>query len=88
MSASQKRVDVTTTMLSRFRSVRLAGYADILSAKISNLRNEEVEISKDFRKCLVAMVTLCEAPNNDPKSRDYSLGPQSHLSLTDHDFTL
>jgi hypothetical protein len=61
MSASEKRVDVTTAMLGRFKSVRLAGYADILSTQISKLRNREVEISKQFRKCLVAMVTLCEA---------------------------
>ncbi|KAH8767286.1 hypothetical protein F5883DRAFT_554739 [Diaporthe sp. PMI_573] len=46
MSASQRRVDVTTTLLGRFRSVRLAGYAGILSAQVSKLRNREVEISK------------------------------------------
>lgn len=63
MSASERRVDVTTALLGRFRSVRLAGYADILSAQISKLRDGEVEISKQFRKCLVAIVTLCETPS-------------------------
>lgn len=68
MSASQRRVDVTTTLLSRFKSVRLAGYAEILSAQVSRLGKREVEISKQFRKCLVAMVALCEAPPNEPIS--------------------
>ncbi|KUI53705.1 ABC transporter C family member 3 [Cytospora mali] len=63
MRASQRRVDVTTTMLSRFKSVRLAGYADILSVHISKLRDREVVISKEFRKCLLAMVTLSYASN-------------------------
>lgn len=60
MSASQKRVDVTATMLGRFKSVRLAGFADVLGAQVSKLRDREVDISLDFRKCLLGMVTLCE----------------------------
>ena len=60
VDASQRRVNVTASMLGRFKSIKLAGYIDILASKISDLRDREVEISKKFRKCLVGIVTLCK----------------------------
>jgi len=60
VSASERRIDLTTSMLGRFKSIKLSGYAEAIASKISDLRDNEVEISKKFRRFLVGMVALCK----------------------------
>jgi hypothetical protein len=60
LEAGQQRIDITTSMLSKLRSIRLAGFSERVYSRILDMRRNEVIISK-YRRCLVAMVTLGES---------------------------
>ncbi|OHE98210.1 ABC transporter [Colletotrichum orchidophilum] len=60
----QERLRVTTTMLGEMKTVKMLGLADVMSTTIEELRNDEINTSKSFRKLLVATLLLSLTPIN------------------------
>ena len=53
LKAIEKRIGATTAMLSSMKGVKMCGLTEILRANIHDLRVQELEISKGFRKLLI-----------------------------------
>ncbi|KAH8701001.1 putative multidrug resistance-associated protein [Talaromyces proteolyticus] len=56
MQSIQTRVDVTATMLSSMKSVKMLGFTDWLSSIVQGLRVEELKMAGMFRKLLIVRV--------------------------------
>ncbi|KAK2779173.1 ABC transporter [Colletotrichum kahawae] len=57
----QERLRVTTTMLSEMKAVKMLGLTQVMSNTVQNLRTDEIETSKSFRK-LLALSPINLAP--------------------------
>lgn len=64
LEATQRRLDTTSIMVSMYRSLKMTGLVALITSHISELRQREVHVSKRFRKCLVAMISLCESQSS------------------------
>lgn len=53
LEAIEKRITATTAMLGAMKGVKMSGLTNILYNTIQNLRREELQISKRFRKLLI-----------------------------------
>jgi len=53
LEAIEKRITATTTMLSSMKGVKMCGLTETLTKTIQDLRVEELNISKRFRKLLI-----------------------------------
>ncbi|RPA78129.1 putative ABC multidrug transporter [Ascobolus immersus RN42] len=53
LEAIEKRIAATTAMLSSMKGVKMCGLTEVLAKNIQNLRLQEIEISKKFRKLLI-----------------------------------
>lgn len=53
LKAIEKRIAATTTMLSSMKGVKMSGLTDVMSKTVHNLRLEELQISRKFRKLLI-----------------------------------
>ena len=58
LEAIEKRVTATTGMLGSMKGVKMCGLTETLSTIIQDLRVQELEISKKFRKLLVWNMTF------------------------------
>ncbi|KAF9878698.1 ABC multidrug transporter [Colletotrichum karsti] len=58
----QKRLQATTTMLGEMKAVKMLGLSQVMSNNIQNLRGDEIETSKTFRKLLVATLLYSLTP--------------------------
>ncbi|KUJ07957.1 putative ATP-binding cassette transporter [Mollisia scopiformis] len=63
MEGIQTRVDVTATMLSSMKSVKMLGFTSILSSIIQSLRITELKLSTLFRKLLCVRVFFGNSTN-------------------------
>ncbi|MAD84912.1 MAG: hypothetical protein CL912_18290 [Deltaproteobacteria bacterium] len=52
--ATQKRLAMTTTMLSSVKGMRMLGLTAEMKSKVTALRNEEIQTSKKLRWMMVA----------------------------------
>lgn len=57
----QTRVDVTSAMLGVMKAVKMLGFSDILTDIVQNLRLDELELSKKFRKLLCIRIFLANS---------------------------
>ena len=53
LEAIEKRISATTAMLSAMKGVKMCGLTETLSKSIHQLRIDELNISKKFRKLLI-----------------------------------
>ena len=53
LKAIEKRIAATTAMLSSMQGIKMCGLTEILRANLHDLRVQELEISKGFRKLLI-----------------------------------
>ncbi len=53
LKAIEKRIAATTAMLGSMKGVKMCGLMEILRANLHDLRVQELEISKGFRKLLI-----------------------------------
>ncbi|KAH8701351.1 P-loop containing nucleoside triphosphate hydrolase protein [Phaeosphaeriaceae sp. PMI808] len=53
LKAIEKRIAATTAMLNSIKTVKMCGLTEVLRANIHDLRIQELEISKGFRKLLI-----------------------------------
>lgn len=53
LKAIEKRIAATTAMLGSMKGVKMCGLTEILRANLHDLRVQELEISKGFRKLLI-----------------------------------
>src|SRR5450755_2059645 len=60
LEAIEKRVNVTSDMLSSMKEVRMSGLQTRMKVELQRLRSKEVADSKPFKNALVSIVTLCE----------------------------
>ncbi|KAK3403550.1 P-loop containing nucleoside triphosphate hydrolase protein [Sordaria brevicollis] len=60
----QKRVAVTANMLGDMKAVKMLGLTPILGNIIENLRRAEMKTSEKFRKYLIWMIQVSNAPGN------------------------
>ncbi|KAK1984954.1 ABC transporter [Colletotrichum cereale] len=60
----QERLRATTAMLGEMKAVKMLGLVRVMSNKIRQLREEEINTSKSFRKLLVATLLLSLTPIN------------------------
>ncbi|KJZ74889.1 hypothetical protein HIM_05798 [Hirsutella minnesotensis 3608] len=54
----QERLRCTTNMLGNIKAVKMLGLSDIMSKVISNMRTDEIRISRRFRVLLVVRIVL------------------------------
>lgn len=64
LEAIERRISSTTSMLSSIKGVKMLGLTSTLMTFIHNLRIDELNISKKFRKLLVWNMTFGEHPVN------------------------
>ncbi|RFU79719.1 atp-binding cassette transporter [Trichoderma arundinaceum] len=55
---TQRRIDMTESVLTRFKPVALAGFMDAVSSRISALRATEIQTSKRYRSAIVGVLTI------------------------------
>ncbi len=60
LEAIEKRVKVTSDMLSSMKEVRMAGLQSRMKLELQRLRAKEVEDSRAYKNALVVIVTLCK----------------------------
>lgn len=53
LEAIERRISATTKMLGSMKRIKMCGLADILFENLHNLRLQELEISKSFRRLLI-----------------------------------
>lgn len=58
LQRTQKRVQFTTETVGRMRDAKMLGLTDYLSTTISTLRDEELDVSKAFRRVQTFKVCL------------------------------
>jgi hypothetical protein len=62
MQVLQKRVGITSTMLSAMKGVKMTGLTPKLGELIQDLRLGELKTAKKFRKCFTAFLVLGMPP--------------------------
>ncbi|KAK7997810.1 hypothetical protein PG989_005850 [Apiospora arundinis] len=77
----QERLRVTTTMLDDMKAVRMLGLTDFMSSIIQQLREDEINTSKSFRRLLVATLLLCGFYVSSAYDRQHMTDPD-HAALT------
>lgn len=60
INAIQRRVGLTSSMLSSMKSVKMLGYSNILFNILQTKRVEELDISKNFRLMSVWRMIICK----------------------------
>jgi len=60
LEAIEKRITATTAMLQSMKGVKMGGLTETLSKTIQDLRVEELQISKKFRKLLIWNMAFSE----------------------------
>jgi ATP-binding cassette subfamily C (CFTR/MRP) protein 1 len=50
LQATEKRINLTTSILGSIRNVKFLGLTEVMSSMIEALRIEEIEVSKKFRQ--------------------------------------
>ena len=58
MQVLQKRVGVTSTMLSAMKGIKMTGLTPKLGELIQSLRLSELNTARNFRKCFTAFLVL------------------------------
>jgi ATP-binding cassette, subfamily C (CFTR/MRP), member 1 len=58
LKAIERRVNFTTRIVNQYRSVKMAGLSNLLQTKLLGYRNEEIKMSKTYRKYDVAIFGL------------------------------
>jgi ATP-binding cassette subfamily C (CFTR/MRP) protein 1 len=58
MEALQKRVSITSTMLTAMKGVKMMGLTPKLGVLIQGLRLREINIASKYRQCLICFLTL------------------------------
>ena len=53
LEAIERRIAATTAMLTSMKGVKMCGLTEVLAKNIQDLRLQEIEISKKFRKLLI-----------------------------------
>lgn len=56
--AVQKRVSITSSMLSQTKGLKMMGLTDYIAELIQNLRASELELSKKFRAFIIRIVVI------------------------------
>lgn len=56
----QGRLRVTTTVLGEMKAVKMLGLTKVMESTIQQLRQDEINTSKSFRKLLVTTILLCK----------------------------
>ncbi|KAJ6022230.1 hypothetical protein N7540_007734 [Penicillium herquei] len=62
LQATEKRITFTNSIMGSIRNVKFLGLSEIMSSKIEELRKEELEISKKFRRIQSIRVCMINAP--------------------------
>lgn len=60
LEAIERRIAATTAMLGSMKGVKMSGLTDVLRADLQQLRIDELEISKKFRKLLIWTMAFCK----------------------------
>ena len=60
----EKRLAVTSHILSDMKGVKMLGLTDVLFTIISQLRQIELKTSERFRKLLIWQIALCKNPRS------------------------
>lgn len=60
LEAIEKRISATTAMLDSMKGIKMCGLKQTLFENLQNLRVEELQISKKFRKLLIWNMALGE----------------------------
>ncbi|GAM84988.1 hypothetical protein ANO11243_029910 [Dothideomycetidae sp. 11243] len=63
LEAIQKRLGLTSDVINMFKSVKMTALVNISAARVLELRDKEITVSKKFRRCLVFMVSLTYLSN-------------------------
>lgn len=53
LEAIEKRISATSAMLNAMKGVKMCGLTDTLMDRIHTLRQEELDISRGFRKLII-----------------------------------
>jgi ATP-binding cassette subfamily C (CFTR/MRP) protein 1 len=64
LEAIERRISATTAMLNSMKGVKMCGLTDVLRDDLQQLRVDEMDISKKFRKLLIWTMFFCEQPWN------------------------
>jgi ATP-binding cassette subfamily C (CFTR/MRP) protein 1 len=60
LEAIERRISATTAMLNSMKGVKMCGLTDVLRDDLQQLRVDEMDISKKFRKLLIWTMFFCE----------------------------
>ena len=66
LEAIERRIAATTSMLSSMKGVKMCGLTDVLRDDLQQLRIDELNISKKFRKLLIVTMGFCKYSNETP----------------------
>lgn len=61
LEAIERRIAATAAMLGSMKGVKMTGLTDVLRHDLQQLRVDELEISKKFRKLLIWTMAFCES---------------------------
>lgn len=85
LEAIERRIAATNAMLNSMKGVKMGGLTEVLRDDLQQLRVDELNISKKFRKLLIWTMGFCElsihfiiSPNTDRAQRTFL--PSFHLS--------
>jgi ATP-binding cassette, subfamily C (CFTR/MRP), member 1 len=56
--AVQKRVSITSSMLSQIKGLKIMGLTDYIADLIQSLRSSELELSKKFRAFIIRIILI------------------------------
>lgn len=60
LEAIERRIAATAAMLSSMKGVKMCGLTDVLRDDLQDLRIQELEISKKFRRLLIWTMGFCK----------------------------
>lgn len=60
LEAIERRIAATSAMLSSMKGVKMSGLTDVLRDDLHQLRVQELDISKGFRKLLIVTMGFCK----------------------------
>lgn len=56
----EKRVDLTSYILSHLTEVRMLGIGDYAASRIQEMRAQEIKPSHSFRQLMASIIVLCK----------------------------
>jgi len=62
LEAIERRIAATNAMLNSMKGVKMGGLTDVLRTDLQQLRIEELNISKKFRKLMIWTMGFCKSP--------------------------